>query len=534
VSFIVNKQATAAGVSPEGLPVVPVAESGLRFDDLIVLSSEVFEGEMWSELAEWRQMGGCVLGLYDDRRVSRSLWKRLTPGQRRSLGRVVVDTPNPSARPRLVCWDARRIAERWSRLSWIEALAGAAESRGLDTLVVTSTQATPAGLAPHCLPDSIDVAPLLDLDGRDQAGRDPEGGLSSLTRLSDQIARSATQVLQRLALTDRDVVVFAGPGLAECLALPRALRALPAHSRPNVILHGVMPTSEEHSWAGLPNGDLHVFYRYAVNDLRDAVHGRLGVTFDDKHGASTAVTWTGHPIHAIGYPIIGPVSDHGPSGPNAGKAARSVLCFGHIGNTHVRPLLDALLAERDTAGHDWRIIWRSAQGDGPLSQELSWAHGVAHTLPSPVELIDSESPAAVRDAIASASMIVVLSEQRADDWPTAVCAHAAHAGVPVVAPIGGLAARYVEQGYVRGTTYRSGDAQQLVSLVRAALPPAASHDRGAFEQAAPTSTSTLQTVPSAVFERLLQAVEGGDAVKNSFVASGVCEPIAAPTSSVSV
>jgi Glycosyl transferases group 1 len=77
VSFIVDKRASAGSVSPEGLPVLPVAASGLRVDDLIVLSSEVFEGAMWKDLADWRQMGGCVLGLYHNWHVSHGLRARL-------------------------------------------------------------------------------------------------------------------------------------------------------------------------------------------------------------------------------------------------------------------------------------------------------------------------------------------------------------------------------------------------------------------------------------------------------------------------
>ncbi len=55
--LIVDGRATAASTSPEGLPVVPAAQFGRARGDLVVLSSETFEPEMWRDLAPVSRRG---------------------------------------------------------------------------------------------------------------------------------------------------------------------------------------------------------------------------------------------------------------------------------------------------------------------------------------------------------------------------------------------------------------------------------------------------------------------------------------------
>jgi hypothetical protein len=500
VSFIVDRRATAIGVSPEGLPVLPATESGLRVDDLLVLSSEVFEAEMWKDLEPWRQSGGYVIGLYDSERISRGLRKRLTGDAQPEISRVNGDhAPALAARARLVIWDSGPLASRWARLSWIAALGAAAEQKGMETIVVTSTRQGGAGAPPHELPDSIAIVPMLDLDARAFEAQNPEAELGDLARLSDRIARTATQAVQRLALTRRDVLVCVSPALVECLALPRALRAVPAESRPRVILHDVTPAAGEEGWTALHNGDLHALYRFALGDLRDAVDGRMGLTVDDCLDASTAAAWTGRFAEVAGHPLF---CDAAPPARSGGDTSPrpSILCFGHFDDVFQAWKLKLLQTERQTGGHDWQVLWRSTQGDG-IHEDMLRAQAFA-SASLPVEVLDAAPPAAVREAVAGASVIVILSERHGSDWCGALCAYAERADVPVIAPEGGIAARYVDQGVVRGTTYTPLDAQRLAALVQATLDPQVKRRTAAPREPA------LEASPRLVLDRLLRSASG--------------------------
>jgi hypothetical protein len=85
---IVDKQALGVCESPEGVRVVPPSAYDEEPGDLIVLSSEPYESEMWTDLADLRADGGSVLGLYSDTLVSRGLKRRLSLGVRAQIGAV--------------------------------------------------------------------------------------------------------------------------------------------------------------------------------------------------------------------------------------------------------------------------------------------------------------------------------------------------------------------------------------------------------------------------------------------------------------
>ena len=92
VHLIVDGRAPVAGTSPEGLAVVPAADFRHESGDLIVLSSETFEAEMWRDLATVRDRGGHVIGLcnpsYHQPRPARFAVERRPGPDRRAAGCV--------------------------------------------------------------------------------------------------------------------------------------------------------------------------------------------------------------------------------------------------------------------------------------------------------------------------------------------------------------------------------------------------------------------------------------------------------------
>jgi hypothetical protein len=82
---IVDKSATSTSVSPEGIDVVPLASFTARADDLVVLSSQSFEAEMWRDVSAVAG-GSAALGLYRRELVTPALAIRMRSiGPRREL-----------------------------------------------------------------------------------------------------------------------------------------------------------------------------------------------------------------------------------------------------------------------------------------------------------------------------------------------------------------------------------------------------------------------------------------------------------------
>ena len=64
VACIADKGASESRTSPEGLAVVPVSALDARPGDLVVLSSQTFESDMWADLEPLRARGVEVMALY--------------------------------------------------------------------------------------------------------------------------------------------------------------------------------------------------------------------------------------------------------------------------------------------------------------------------------------------------------------------------------------------------------------------------------------------------------------------------------------
>ncbi len=85
VRGIVDNNATMAAASPEHCPVVPGRSFTPQPGDLIVLSSQMYEAEMWRDLAAIRAAGTHVLGLYR-RDLSTETLRRRLRGETRASG----------------------------------------------------------------------------------------------------------------------------------------------------------------------------------------------------------------------------------------------------------------------------------------------------------------------------------------------------------------------------------------------------------------------------------------------------------------
>jgi glycosyltransferase involved in cell wall biosynthesis len=279
VSAIADRGATSASTSPENVPVVPAAGLVLTSKDLVILSSETYEAEMWSDLAAFRAEGGMVLGLTDPRRVSRGL-----------LGRMGTDhgmlddlfQPRPSDdRCADIFWDSRADAARRPRLSLLKDLTRSADRRDRRPIIVTHRTIASDEEAFVELSSVAAVAPIIEVDGSWLESNDMEGGPRGLLTCIALAAASASTALAQLALRRTDTFTLVSPTLAECFALARALREL-SHGCPAIVIDRRPAFDDASRGLDVHDSDRNPYWRLAVSALADVAGGRLTITGDSR------------------------------------------------------------------------------------------------------------------------------------------------------------------------------------------------------------------------------------------------------------
>ncbi len=421
--LIVDGRGRVPGTSPEGLPVVPASDVEHQPGDLIVLSSETFEPEMWRDLAVVRDAGGQVLGLSNSSYISRGLLDALSSGVRAQIGASPDASRSAGA---CVLWDAGAGRERWWRVCLVHDLADAAQRTGILPIVVW-----PASLASDIpvlgdMPAAARVLPILELSGWSVEAQDVEGGAPGLTRASDLMTKTTREALARLACRRDDVLVVIEPSLSECLGLARALETVGVTDRPKVV---VWTSGLQVETLQLDDDERRAYWRLAISALDDAADGRFAVVGPDAAISAPSAAFLRRTVHATGYPAI-----LNAPGPHARRP--HVVCLGHVGVPRVRPMLEALVnafGESYPPSEGPTIAWRSDQHDGRPGARPQWAIDLASTLG--ITLLDDAVPSAVRDALADADVVAVLSDS-GQEWITAARAHARASGASVVTPAG--------------------------------------------------------------------------------------------------
>jgi hypothetical protein len=276
VSAIVDRGAKSEYTSPEQIPVVPAAELTLTARDLVVLSSETYEAEMWSDLAAFRGDGGMVLGLSETRHVSRGVLRKLGPDHGLFDEFFSVRTPHHGRTD--IFWDSRATAARGGRLSMLKDLARPTDGRDRRSLIVTHRTVAADEKAFADLSSAAIVAPILEFDGAWLESNAPKGGCGLLTCINLAAASASTAVAQ-LALRHDDTLILVSPTLTECFALARVLRELP-HGCPAIVINRRLALDNTPPAIDRHDCERDAFWRLAVSALADTTGGRL--TIDDE------------------------------------------------------------------------------------------------------------------------------------------------------------------------------------------------------------------------------------------------------------
>jgi len=423
--LIVDGRGTEVTVSPEGLTVLPASEFPCIPGDLVVLSSEIFEHEMWRDLSGYRDAGGYVLGLFDSKYLSRDLIDRLPSQARTQLGAAATPRRPKESLPTVVLWDSGVTPARWWRLCALHDLAAAAPQLGYQAIVVTPSSLAQKWPMAAVMPPDATLAAALELDGHSLEASDPDGGVRGLARVTDLMATSTGHAAALTGLGAADVLVVVEPSLSECFGLARTLQSRGRQECPSIVLHGCAP---EDAVLHLQAEARSAYWRLAISELADAAGGRLSVVTARPGDTAGLRARFDRPVHAMGHPT---------AAVNTTRAARSVsriLCLGHICVPRVRQMLEAVVesfgSERKGGpmGHA-TVGWRSNQNDGRPDADDNWAVGLASLIG--VDLLDALSPLEMRAEIANAAAVAVLAD-KPEAWVAAVRAHAASAGVPVL------------------------------------------------------------------------------------------------------
>ena len=425
VDLIVDGRGTETQISPEGVPVLPGSEFSRTPGDLVVLSSETFEQDMWNDLREYRERGGHVIGLFNPRLMSRDLIDRLSPQSRVQLGAPAL-TAVRGSEPAVVIWDSLLSDVHWWRLCAVRDLAAAVPGVGARAVVVAPSHAAQSMNAAD-LPPGCSLAGVLEFDGRTVESRDEDGGARGLARTADLMAGATAHAARIVGLRGEDLLVLMQPSLSECFGLARTLRARGRRDCPTVVLH----TFGGDDALRMPDEAHRAYWRLAVSELGDATDGRFAIVTVSPTDAAALRTRLDRPVHAIGQPTA-------PRRPRAERARLRprVVCLGHVGVPRARHMLDAVAelagTARGTVGDArFTVGWRSNQGDGSPWAQDSWAINLATLLG--FDLLDAHTSIAMRDEIADADAVVLVGDG-SEAWRHVAGQHADAAGVPVLTP----------------------------------------------------------------------------------------------------
>jgi hypothetical protein len=275
VAAIADRGAKSVSMSPEQIAVVPAAEILLTKKDLVVLSSETYEAEMWSDLTEFRGDGGMVLGLSETRHVSRGLVRKLGPDHGAFDEFFSARAPRHDRAD--IFWDSRATTARGGRLSILKNLARP-NGGGRRALIVTHRTIAADEKAFADLSSEAIVAPILEFDGAWLESNAPAGGCGLLTCINLATASASTAIAQ-LPLRHDDTLTLVSPTLTECFALARVLRQLP-HGCPAIVIDRRSACDDPPAGIDRHDGERDAFWRLAVSALADTAGGRL--TIDDE------------------------------------------------------------------------------------------------------------------------------------------------------------------------------------------------------------------------------------------------------------
>ena len=489
---IVDKSAVAATVSPEQLQVVPACDFMPVPGDLIVMSSQTYESEMWEDLAPARHAGAHVLALYRRDCVTGDL-KRLLRVER-DEGRRVALTASPTAR--LVVAEPSAGRSRGPFFRFARSLRDAAKEAGVQVVVAGARRLSLQGLEA----DDRDLwEPTFEFAHWDALREADTDVWRTVARFAGLCAVDLERLTGRLSLAGNDVVLFHTANLIDVFGVVNWLSVRPAQMMPQVTFLFHFLPAQEARWLNATESEVIHAYQiaFALVAARTGHEPRL---LAQNHLLADALgDALDRPVHAMGFPV--PARVRAAASVFAGSSPR-VLYAGEAradkGFGRLPAIADALAPELN-AGH-LTLVCQATPNEFADDRIVEAMRALA-ARPG-VEVVDRFLPSTEYDDLVGGCDLVLLpyDPEQYRARLSAVFVDATCAGVPVVVPAGTWMSDQLDRKLGAGSTFESLDPALVADAVRTCLASLTSIGRQAQDAAA---CARRQHDPHAVLDTIL-------------------------------
>jgi glycosyltransferase involved in cell wall biosynthesis len=313
VRGILDKSASSESTSAEGVPVLPIASYRPSEDDLLVLSSQTFETEMWEEAAPLREAGVQVMALYRRDLLSDSLKRRLRLGERERLERLWA-TRDASVSKRLVIAATGQVADHMPMARSVRATGA---QMGIDVLLAGARISGDETVTS----DAVEMfVPAFEFSQHDTATEIDHTPWRAISRFSTLRATELEQLALRVALQPDDVILFWTTSLVEILGATTWLARTTPDKAPAIRLVFHTPIASEARALSASEQDLLTAYTVALALLADRCGGRMRLLAPDTAMATDLTNALGHSVQAVGVPMQDAATAH-----DAAVVLRAVL-----------------------------------------------------------------------------------------------------------------------------------------------------------------------------------------------------------------
>jgi glycosyltransferase involved in cell wall biosynthesis len=492
VRCVVDKSAAAESLSPEGVRVVSPSHFRPEREDVILLSSQTFEPQMWKDVSLVRGEAQ-AMALYRRELITPELKQRL-PGAKPRRPRVAAAVASATSRLVLLEPSAGKRGGHFYRPA--QALQLAAAQRSMSVVLAGSRRVSLEGLSQE---EQGLIEPTFESSFWDALPATSDDTWPQIARSSKLFAHDLARLAARLNLREDDVVMVAMANILEVLGVAQWLGSSAARSFPEIRLLFHFLPHHEAAWLKTSEPEIRHAYRLALAMLDDQTGERLRILAQSSALATGLEEVFGRPVDPVGYPLSSstPVARNGRS-----RSPYRLLFAGEArsdkGFALLPGLADALAAELG----DGRVqLVCQAKLNAFADDTLKAAVGTLAMRPG-ITIIEEYLPAESYEALIAGSDLVVLpyDPEHYRARLSAVFVDATCAGVAVAVPAGTWMASQLELGLGAGERFRSVGANDIADAVRRAMAA-----RGDIEQAAQQAAARAraQHDPAAVLDGIL-------------------------------
>ncbi len=474
---IVDKSAAVEGVSQEHIRVLPAQAFTPAADDVIVLSSQTYEHEMWRDLAGLRARGAHVVAVHRRDLVTDAIGRRLRQRSKRLM---------PSGHERQSCVARLVIAEpsagrsRGPFFRLAHSLSAAGANAGIEIIVAGARKPARDAFEPR---DHALWRPAFEFAHWDVLRELDASTWRAVARMARFMTSDLKRLTDRLTLGRNDVVLLNMANLIDVLSAADWLGSTPAHSMPGVRLLFHFLPAQEAQWLRLTEDEVVHAYRLALGQLMDRAGDRAVLLAQNTILAERLSVMFDLPVGAMGFPVVPAIGTRSRDGREgtacvlyAGEA-RADKGFGWL------PAIADALSDELHSGR-LRLVCQS-----PLNEyaddRIVAAVRTLSARPG-VNVIDRFLPSHEYDELVAGCDAVLLPYDPAQYRArlSAIFVDATCAGVPVIVPSGTWLSAQLEEGLGTGRTYDDLTPDAIAGAIRDLLSSLPSLARDAHEAAA--------------------------------------------------